>query len=93
SSAVSPLSDEVLFYMMSRGLCFESARKMLIFSFFSDIITRLNDKYAEIIAASLISKKIAGEGIGAVPDLNMDFAPVSGKAEGIEGHYKYEYKS
>ncbi|MCL4373552.1 MAG: SufD family Fe-S cluster assembly protein [Candidatus Marsarchaeota archaeon] len=89
SSAVAPIDENSLFYIMSRGLDYDASARLMLFSFLGDIVSRLESDYARIIAVSLIEKKLAGAAQHHIPEINAGMTPVFSKAEGIEEHYKY----
>lgn len=58
SSAIGPINDESMFYLMSRAIDFQKARELLISSFFSPSIKNLESGIAKAAVSSLISEKI-----------------------------------
>ena len=49
-AAIGYLSEDELFYMRSRGIPFEQARRLQILSFLSPVLSRLPEEYYSLIA-------------------------------------------
>jgi Fe-S cluster assembly scaffold protein SufB len=88
SSEVSPIDSDSIFYLTARGIESSNAKKMIINSFFGEIIARFEDPEMQHIASSIINNKLEGA-FSALPNPNTEFMHVGTPMEGIESHYKY----
>jgi Fe-S cluster assembly protein SufD len=61
AATVSPVEEEHLFYLMTRGIDRVTAQKLIVFGFFRDVLDRIRvpDLRAQLSAA--IAKKVEGE--------------------------------
>ncbi|MGC8687089.1 MAG: SufB/SufD family protein [Candidatus Micrarchaeia archaeon] len=88
SSAVSPIDADEIFYLMARGIENGKARKIILNSFFGEILARFGDLEMQRIASSILDNRIEGI-FSALPNPNAEFMHVDAAVEGIESHYKY----
>ncbi len=75
SASVVPINDDELFYITSRGVPYESSRRLLLISFASQLINKFGSDFAKIIAYSILQKKIMGE-TEPMPSANIEFNSV-----------------
>ncbi|MEM3781528.1 MAG: SufD family Fe-S cluster assembly protein [Candidatus Micrarchaeaceae archaeon] len=71
SASSAPLSGESVFYMMSRGMSEEHARRSLTLAFLMHYINGMSNAKAKEVAASIINSKALGGGIDAAPQLSI----------------------
>jgi len=66
SASVAPLDEEKIFYIMSRGLSMDEAKKQIVFGFFAPVIERVNSeemkiKLQDVIELKWMNKEISSE--------------------------------
>ncbi len=84
AASVSQIDEEKIFYLMSRGLDEDTARKLIIFGFFDPLIMRISDKNIREKIVQVIESKWSGK-LG-------DYQTIDSKLKStdmFEGHYKY----
>ena len=91
SSATGPIDDELIFYLMSKGLDESKARKLLVEGFFSSSVGRFKSASAKLAAASLVADKISTGNFGGKLNVTMENIWVGKENEEdiFKGHYKY----
>ncbi len=91
SSATGPIDDELLFYLMSKGLDGGRARKLLVEGFFSSSVGRFKNDSAKLATASLVADKISTGNFGGKLNVTMENIWVGRENEEdiFKGHYKY----
>jgi Fe-S cluster assembly scaffold protein SufB len=91
SSATGPIDDELVFYLMSKGLDESKARKLLVEGFFSSSLGRFKSAEAKLATASLVAEKISTGKFGDKLNLTMENVWVGRENEEdiFKGHYKY----
>ena len=57
SASVAPLDDEKIFYLMSRGLSNDQAKKQIVFGFFAPVIERVNSEEMKIKLQDVLELK------------------------------------
>ena len=62
ASTTGRFDDEQLFYLMSRGIAKEEARRLVIRGFFNEIITQINNEEIEDRLMSRIDSELAKVG-------------------------------
>ncbi|MGC8647470.1 MAG: SufB/SufD family protein [Candidatus Micrarchaeia archaeon] len=82
SASVVPINDDVLFYITSRGVPYESSRRLLLISFASQLINKFGSDFAKIIAYSILQKKIMGD-IEPMPSAGIEFNSVLKSTNGL----------
>lgn len=60
-ATVSPVEEEHLFYLMSRGIDRVTAQKLVVFGFFGEVLDRIRVPSVRDELSSAISKKVEGE--------------------------------
>ncbi len=60
-ATVSPVEEEHLFYLMSRGIDRVTAQKLIVFGFFTDVLDRIRVPKLRDELSDAISKKVEGE--------------------------------
>ena len=60
-ATVSPVEEEHLFYLMSRGIDRVTAQKLVVFGFFRDVLDRIRVPAVRDELSDAISKKVEGE--------------------------------
>ncbi len=60
-ATVSPVEEEHLFYLMSRGIDRVTAQKLVVFGFFTDVLDRIRVPKVRDELSDAISKKVEGE--------------------------------
>lgn len=60
-ATVSPVEEEHLFYLMSRGIDRVTAQKLVVFGFFGEVLDRIRVGAVRDELADAISKKVEGE--------------------------------
>ena len=79
------MSMEKIFYLMSRGLDEQLAKKIIIFGFFDPLISSSSDPKARAEIMQLLEQKWSGQKI-------LDYTDSKSGAkftDMFEGHYKY----
>ncbi len=66
SAATSPIDQEALFYMNSRGIDEASSRKMFVASFLSKYLSSIRNPHAKEIASSVMLGRIDGNDFGSL---------------------------
>ncbi len=91
ASATGPIDDELIFYLMSKGLDEHNAKKLIVEGFFSSSIGRFKNINAKLAGASLIAEKMANGSFGNPLKLSMENIWVGRENEEdiFKGHYKY----
>ena len=69
SAATSPIDEEALFYLTSRGIEEHSARKMFVASFLSKYLSNIRNPAAKEIASSIMLSRIEGSDFGVIKDV------------------------
>ncbi len=69
SAATAPLDREAMFYMMSRGLEEEKARKIFITAFMAKYLSNMKDGPASEIAMSVMLEKLERGTFGVMPEI------------------------
>jgi Fe-S cluster assembly protein SufD len=62
-ATVSPVEEEHLFYLMSRGIDRITAQKLVVFGFFEEVLDRIRVQSVRDELSEAISKKVEGEQI------------------------------
>ena len=84
AASVSQIDEEKIFYLMSRGLDEDTAKKLVVFGFFDPLITRIPDDAVREKILNILDQKWAGKSLDYESvEKNSDFADT------FEGHYKY----
>jgi Fe-S cluster assembly protein SufD len=60
-ATVSPVEEEHIFYLMSRGIDRVTAQKLIVFGFFGDVLDRIRLEQVRDDLAKAIAKKVEGE--------------------------------
>ena len=60
-ATVSPVEEEHLFYLMSRGIDRVTAQKLVVFGFFTDVVDRIRVPKLRDELSDAISKKVEGD--------------------------------
>jgi Fe-S cluster assembly protein SufD len=60
-ATVSPVEEEHLFYLMSRGIDRVTAQKLVVFGFFTDVVDRIRVPKLRDELSEAISKKVEGD--------------------------------
>jgi Fe-S cluster assembly protein SufD len=60
-ATVSPVEEEHLFYLMSRGIDRVTAQKLVVFGFFTDVVDRIRVPKLREELSDTISKKVEGD--------------------------------
>lgn len=89
SSATAPLDSNALFYMMSRGIEGQIAKKLLALGFFDSIISRIASERMRSVAAAVVHDKIDSGQPGNVPELEENGEEAGKSDDFFRGHYKY----
>lgn len=91
SSAIGPIDQDSMFYLTSRGISAETAKRLMVLGFFSGPISGIRSGLVKEVVSSVISGKIRSNGeFGELPKLNAENVIWEGSREaGIEQHYKY----
>ena len=93
SSATSPVDEEAVFYLMSKGIDEVGVRKLLVTGFFAISISKIKNNLMKEFSMSLINSKLENKSYGEVPDMNARnvwIAPSdSAESDPFRGHYKY----
>ncbi|HUC38644.1 MAG TPA: SufD family Fe-S cluster assembly protein [Candidatus Acidoferrum sp.] len=91
SSATGPIDDELIFYLMSKGLDETKAKKLLVEGFFSSAVTRFKSDSAKLAAASLIADKINTSAFGGKLKISAENIWVgrANEEDIFKDHYKY----
>ncbi len=91
SSAMGPIDQDSMFYLMSRGVSPEAAKRLMVLGFFSGPISGIRSSLVKEVVSSVISGKIRSNGeFGELPVLNAENVIwESGRETGMEHHYKY----
>jgi Fe-S cluster assembly protein SufD len=93
SSATSPVDEESVFYLMSKGIDEVGVRKLLITGFFANSIAKIKNSLMKEFSMSLINSKLEDKSYGVVPNMNARnvwVASTDAKDSDIfKGHYKY----
>lgn len=69
SAATSPIDEEVLFYLQSRGLEESVARKVFITAFIAKYISKMGSGIASEVAMSIMLEKLENGSFGVMPDI------------------------
>jgi Fe-S cluster assembly protein SufD len=59
-ATVSPVEEEHLFYLMSRGIDRVTAQKLVVFGFFRDVLDRIRVEQVRDDLSAAISSKVEG---------------------------------
>lgn len=91
SSAMGPIDQDSMFYLTSRGVSPEAAKRLMVLGFFSGPISGIRSGLVKEVVSSVISGKIRSGGeFGELPALNAENVIwEGGQGAGIEQHYKY----
>ena len=81
SASTSPIDKEVLFYLASRGIEEDSARRYFITAFIAKYLSNIDNGVASEVAMSIMLDKLEKEPLVTIPDVNtqgnLDSARVS----------------
>ncbi len=93
SSSVSPIDDDSLFYLASRGLQQENAKRVMIDGFMLGTLGRIVNTHARMLATALAIGKLRDRVIGLREiDAKDAWASASGQQQGMfADSYKYQY--
>lgn len=92
STSVSPIEEEKIFYMKSRGIDESVARKMITFGFLEPAIRRIESEDMRAKMRYVIDKKWNGEESGSFNEKELEefrHRDSIERSEAFEGHYKY----
>ncbi len=91
SSATGPIDEELIFYLMSKGLPEQSAKKLIVEGFLSSSLGKFRNATAKLAGANLISEKMEKGIFGAPVKLSAENIWVGKENEEdiFKGHYKY----
>lgn len=92
SASVSPIDEEKIFYLKTRGISEEDSRKIITLGFFDPLIRSVESEEIRAKMRWLIEKKWSGEGTEKFDDRGLkEFAEEDAIKRGdiFEGHYKY----
>jgi Fe-S cluster assembly scaffold protein SufB len=91
SSATGPIDDELIFYLMSKGLPEQSAKRLIVEGFLSSSIGKFRNATAKLAGANLVAEKIENGTFGAPVKLSAENIWVGKENEEdiFKGHYKY----
>lgn len=91
ASATGPIDDELIFYLMSKGLDEHDAKELIVEGFFSSSIGRFKNINAKLAGASLIAEKMENGGFGNQVKLSTENIWVGKENEEdiFKDHYKY----
>ncbi len=92
SSAVAPVDEDSLFYLMSRGASMAEARMLLVSGFFSGSFAKITNPALKEAVASLMREKIYTGAFGSVPKATMSgiWTDADPDSSIFKGHYKYK---
>ncbi len=79
SAATSPIDKEALFYLNSRGIPEDEARKLFISAFAMKYMMNISEPFALELASSIVLGRIEGREFGSLPELSSKgiWMPVS----------------
>ncbi len=91
SSATGPIDEELIFYLMSKGLDEKKAKKLLVEGFLSSSVGRFKSASAKLAAASLVAEKMEKGDFGVPVKISTENIWVGRENEEdiFKGHYKY----
>jgi Fe-S cluster assembly scaffold protein SufB len=92
SSATSPVDQESVFYLMSKGIDETGVRKLLVKGFFAESLSKIHNTLMKELSMSLINSKLENKAYGATPSRDIKDMWVGGAAtetDMFKGHYKY----
>ncbi len=69
SAATSPIDEDALFYLTSRGIDEEKARKLFVTAFIAKYISRIDDPVIKEIAMSVMLDKLDTKAFGIISDI------------------------
>ncbi len=72
SAATSPIDEDALFYLQSRGLEEKVAKRMFIIAFVSKYVSKMNDGISSEIAMSIILDRLEGGIPGNIPGITAN---------------------
>ena len=93
SGASAPIDQAALFYLMSRGVTPNNAKRLIINGFLADLLSRIDSFEIRRAAFALVHDKITDGRFGHVPKTDMAdmWVPDIPKEQSIfGGHYKYK---
>ena len=70
SAATSPIDKEALFYLNSRGIPEDEARKLFISAFAMKYMMNISEPFALELASSIVLGRIEGREFGSLPELS-----------------------
>src|SRR5215211_4175261 len=76
AASVGPVSDDELFYLMSRGIPEKEAERLIVFGFFAEVLDRVDIAEIREGLEDAIEQEIAG-GFGGVAEPKASAAPES----------------
>ena len=79
SAATSPIDKEALFYLNSRGIPEDEARRLFISAFAMKYMMNISEPFALELASSIVRGRIEGREFGSLPELSSKgiWIPVS----------------
>lgn len=90
SSSISQLDEEQLFYLMSKGLSWEEARRMITLGFFEHALVKVSMPSVREGVRRMLEDKWLGKITTFTPTHSESTAVGSAEMQDIfEGHYKY----
>lgn len=95
SASVAQISDDQLFYLLTRGLTEKEAKKMLVEGFFEPVMRQVELLEVRARIRALLERKwenqptteLATRDVGAEVEQEMEV--IEGRRDIFEGHYKY----
>jgi Fe-S cluster assembly scaffold protein SufB len=82
SAATAPIDKEALFYLMSRGLEEEKARRVFITAFMARYLSNMKDGLASEVAMSIMLEKLERGTFGVMPDVTTRGVWMASRPEG-----------
>ncbi len=72
SAGTAPISNDVLFYMTSRGIPEDEARRLYIIGFLSKYLTNISNVKAKEVIVSVLLEKLNKKTFGMVPNTDIE---------------------
>lgn len=92
SSATAPIDEEALFYMMTKGLDINHAKKLVVESYMSKAIDRIKNPAVREVVTHMLIEKLETGAFGTVPkprQTDIWMTRNINEDDLFEGHYKY----
>ncbi len=95
SASVSQLNEDQLFYLLTRGLTEQEAKKMLVGGFFEPVMRQVGVLEVRGRIRALLDKKWENQPVGDLAtrdvgaEIEQELEVFEGRKDIFEGHYKY----